>query len=110
MDSYMGKMAPGSEENDLSRDALREEWHGYKLVFPVASGGVYPARVYGNLDGYGIDCIVQTGGVVHDRSDGSEGGARAMIQAVEAWQEQIPLKEYVKDQKELETALRFWGS
>jgi ribulose-bisphosphate carboxylase large chain len=108
--SYMGKMALGTEENDLSRDALREEWHGYKRVFPVASGGVYPAKVYGNLDGYGIDCIIQAGGGVHGHPDGTEAGARAMVQSVEAWQEQIPLKEYAKDHKELETALRFWGS
>jgi ribulose-bisphosphate carboxylase large chain len=77
-------MALGTEENDLSRDALREEWHGYKRVFPVASGGICPAIVYGNLDGYGIDCIVQAGGGVHGHPDGSEAGARAMIQAAEA--------------------------
>jgi ribulose-bisphosphate carboxylase large chain len=57
----MGKMAGETEENDLCRDALREEWGSYKRVFPVASGGVYPAKVHGNLGGYGIDCIVQAG-------------------------------------------------
>ena len=108
--SYMGKMALGTEENDLSRDALREVWNGYKRVFPVASGGIYPAKVYGNLDGYGIDCIVQAGGGVHGHPDGTEAGARAMVQAVVAWQKQIPLKEYAKDHKELERALCFWGS
>jgi ribulose-bisphosphate carboxylase large chain len=61
----MGKMARETLENDLSRDALRGDWHGYKRVFPVASGGVYPAKVHGNLDGYGIDCIIQAGGGVH---------------------------------------------
>lgn len=35
--SYMGKMAGETQENDLSRDALRKDWHGYKKVFPVAS-------------------------------------------------------------------------
>lgn len=30
------KMSLEWEENDLSRDALREEWDGYKRVFPVA--------------------------------------------------------------------------
>jgi len=108
--SYMGKMARETEENDLSRDALRGDWHGYKRVFPVASGGVYPAKVYGNLDGYGIDCIIQAGGGVHGHPDGTTAGARAMLQAMQAWQEQIPLKEYAKDHKELETALKFWGS
>lgn len=108
--SYMGKMARETVENDLCRDALREPWHGYKRVFPVASGGVYPGKVYGNLDGYGIDCIVQAGGGVHGHPDGTTAGARAMVQAADAWRLQIPLKEYAKDHKELETALKFWGS
>ncbi len=108
--SYMGKMARETLENDLSRDALRGDWHGYKRVFPVASGGVYPAKVHGNLDGYGIDCIIQAGGGVHGHPDGTTAGARAMVQAADAWLKHIPLKEYAKDHKELETALRFWGS
>lgn len=107
--SYMGKMAGETEENDHSRDALREEWDGYKRVFPVASGGVYPAKVYGNLDGYGIDCIIQAGGGVHGHPDGTTAGAQAMVQAVEAWQKHIDIKEYAKDHKELEVALKFWG-
>lgn len=107
--SYMGKMAGETIENDLSREALRGEWHNYKRVFPVASGGIYPAKVHGNLDGYGIDCIVQAGGGVHGHPDGTTAGARAMVQATEAWQKKIPLKEYAKDHKELETALKFWG-
>jgi len=108
--SYMGKMAKETQENDMSRDALRDEWHGLKRVFPVASGGIYPAKVHGNLDGYGIDCIVQAGGGVHGHPDGTAAGARAMVQAVEAWQKKIPLQEYAKDHKELETALKYWGS
>ncbi|HNX09881.1 MAG TPA: RuBisCO large subunit C-terminal-like domain-containing protein [Methanothrix sp.] len=108
--SYMGKMAGETAENDLSREALRGSWHNYKRVFPVASGGIYPAKVHGNLDGYGIDCIVQAGGGVHGHPDGTTAGALAMVQATEAWQKKIPLKEYAKDHKELETALRFWGT
>ncbi|WP_348305309.1 RuBisCO large subunit C-terminal-like domain-containing protein [Methanothrix sp.] len=107
--SYMGKMAGETEENDLCRDALREEWGSYKRVFPVASGGVYPAKVHGNLDGYGIDCIVQAGGGVHGHPDGTTAGARAMVQATEAWLKHIDLVEYAKDHKELEVALKFWG-
>jgi ribulose-bisphosphate carboxylase large chain len=47
---------------------------------------------------------------VHGHPDGTTAGARAMVQAVDAWRMQIPLKEYAKDHKELETALKFWGS
>lgn len=108
--SYLGKMAREIEENDLCRDALRNEWYGRKRVFPVASGGIYPATVHANLDGYGIDCIVQAGGGVHGHPDGTTAGARAMIQAAGAWMRQVPLSEYSKDHKELKTALKFWGS
>ncbi len=107
--SYMGKMAGEREENDLCRDALRNPWYDMKRVFPVASGGVYPGKVNGNLDGYGIDCIIQAGGGVHGHPDGTEAGARAMVQAVEAWQKKIPLRDYAREHKELETALKFWG-
>ncbi|MGA9097342.1 MAG: RuBisCO large subunit C-terminal-like domain-containing protein [Methanotrichaceae archaeon] len=108
--TYLGKMARETHENDLARDALRNDWYGLKRVFPVASGGVYPANVYANLDGYGIDCIIQAGGGVHGHPEGTTAGAKAMIQAVEAWMKGLPLKEYSKDHKELETALKFWGS
>jgi ribulose-bisphosphate carboxylase large chain len=108
--TYLGKMSRETEENDLAGDALRKEWYGLKRVFPVASGGVYPANVYANLDGYGIDCIVQAGGGVHGHPDGTTAGARAMVQAVEAWMRKIPVKEYAKEHKELETALKFWES
>ncbi len=108
--TYLGKMARETLENDLARDALRDEWFGLKRVFPVASGGVYPANVYGNLDGYGIDCIIQAGGGVHGHPDGTTAGARAMVQAVEAWMKNISVEEYAKSHKELETALKFWNS
>jgi len=107
--TYLGKMAGESAENDKARDALRNEWYGLKRVFPVASGGIYPANVYSNLDGYGTDCIIQAGGGVHGHPNGTTAGAKAMVQAVEAWMMKIPLDDYAKGHKELETALKFWG-
>jgi ribulose-bisphosphate carboxylase large chain len=106
--TYLGKMAREAEENDRCKEALRGDWHGMKRVFPVASGGVYPGNVHANLDGYGIDCIVQAGGGVHGHPQGTTAGAIAMVQSVEAWAKKIPLEEYAKDHKELQTALEFW--
>jgi ribulose-bisphosphate carboxylase large chain len=108
--TYLGKMAGEAEENDRCKEALRGEWHGLKRVFPVASGGVYPGNVHANLDGYGIDCIVQAGGGVHGHPQGTTAGARAMVQSVEAWARKIPLGEYAKEHQELQTALEFWKS
>ncbi len=108
--SYAGKMASDIEENNQCRDALRSEWHGLKRVFPVASGGIHPGKVAANLDGYGVDCIIQAGGGVHGHPDGTRAGAIAMVQAVEAWLNGIPLKDYAKGHRELERALAFWGA
>ncbi|HOO54132.1 MAG TPA: RuBisCO large subunit C-terminal-like domain-containing protein [Methanothrix sp.] len=107
--SYLGKMAGDREENDQCRDALRDDWYGLRPVFPVASGGVHPGKVRPNLEGYGIDCIVQAGGGVHGHPWGTTGGARAMVQAVEAWRAGVSTEEYAKSHKELEAALKFWS-
>jgi len=107
--SYLGKMAGDREENDDCRDALRDGWYGLRPVFPVASGGVHPGKVRPNLEGYGIDCIVQAGGGVHGHPWGTTAGATAMVQAVEAWRAGISTEEYAKSHKELEAALKFWS-
>jgi ribulose-bisphosphate carboxylase large chain len=107
--SYLGKMAGDREENDSCRDALRDDWYGLRPVFPVASGGVHPGKVRPNLEGYGIDCIVQAGGGVHGHPWGTTAGATAMVQAVEAWRAGVSTEEYAKSHKELEAALKFWS-
>lgn len=106
--SYLGKMAADREENDQCRDVLREEWYGLSPVFPVASGGLHPGNVRPNLEGYGVDCIVQAGGGVHGHPWGTTGGAMAMVQAVEAWGRGIFAEEYARSHKELEAALQYW--
>jgi ribulose-bisphosphate carboxylase large chain len=107
--SYLGKMAGDREENDRCRDALRDEWYGLSPVFPVASGGVHPGNVRPNLEGYGTDCIVQAGGGVHGHPWGTTGGAKAMVQAVEAWIAGVSEEVYARSHKELEAALKLWS-
>ncbi|MHC1631578.1 MAG: RuBisCO large subunit C-terminal-like domain-containing protein [Methanotrichaceae archaeon] len=107
--SYLGKMAGDTQEIDQCRDALRDEWYGLRRVFPVASGGLHPGNVRANLDGYGVDCIVQAGGGVHGHPQGTVAGAKAMVQAVDAWRKGVSTEEYAEDHKELEAALKFWG-
>lgn len=107
--TYAGKMSRDVEENDQCRDALRGEWYGMKRVFPVASGGVHPGKVLENIKGYGLDCIIQAGGGVHGHPGGTTAGAKAMIQAVEAWMAKTSLEDYAKDHRELRDALNLWG-
>jgi ribulose-bisphosphate carboxylase large chain len=107
--SYLGKMAGDTVELDQCRDILREEWYGLRSIFPVASGGLHPGNVRANLEGYGMDCIVQAGGGVHGHPQGTAAGARAMVQAVDAWMKGVSAEMYAKDHKELEAALKFWN-
>jgi len=107
--SYLGKMAGDTEEIDQCRDALRDEWYGLRSVFPVASGGLHPGNVRANLEGYGVDCIVQAGGGVHGHPRGTMAGAKAMVQAVNAWIVGVSAEEYAKDHEELQAALNYWG-
>jgi len=102
-------MAGDVGELDACRDALREGWYGLRRVFPVASGGLHPGNVSANLDGYGVDCIVQAGGGVHGHPGGTIDGARAMVQAVDAWRKGVSAKDYAADHRELKAAIEFWG-
>lgn len=80
-----------------------------KRVFPVASGGMHPGKVPESIRGYALDCIIQAGGGVHGHPGGTTAGAKAMIQAVEAWMAKTSLEEYAKDHHELGAALDLWG-
>lgn len=108
--SYLGKMASDIQETDLCKEALRSDWYDFRRLFPVASGGLHPGNLQPNLEGYGIDCIVQAGGGVHGHPDGITAGAKAMVQAVDAWIQGIEVKEYAKDHRELGIALSLWGT
>jgi ribulose-bisphosphate carboxylase large chain len=107
--TYAGKMEHNVCEIDESRDILRKPWDGFKRVWPVASGGLYPQKVRANLDCYGIDCILQAGGGIHGHPEGTTMGVKAMFQAVAAWKEHKTLEEYAKTHKELAGALKQWG-
>jgi len=107
--TYSGKMEHNVSDIDRSRDILREPWNGFKPMFPAVSGGIYPQLLKANLDRYGIDCILQAGGGIHGHPEGTIAGAKAMLQAVEAWKERVPLEQYAKGHHELAVALQKWG-
>lgn len=107
--TYSGKMDRNVKEIDYSRDIIRKPWAGYKPMFPAVSGGLYPQLVKANLEGYGMDCILQAGGGIHGHPEGTVAGAKAMFQAVEAFKAGVSIQEYSKTHHELELALKKWG-
>ncbi len=78
--------------------ALDQDWGSIKNAFPVSSGGLHPGLVPEVLDIYGCELVllVSGGSTVTERH---AGGAKATMQAFEAWQEGITLDEKAKKQK-----------
>jgi len=107
--TVVGKMEGPEEEVVAIRNAITEEFFGFKSVFPVSSGGLHPGLVPELVEILGKDIIIQSGGGVHGHPDGTVKGAMAMRQAVDAVMEGIGLEEYAMSHGELRRALEKWG-
>jgi ribulose-bisphosphate carboxylase large chain len=107
--TVVGKMFETKDEVGENCEALKTEMSGLKPVLPVASGGLHPGLVPSLMELFGKDFVIQAGGGIHGHSGGTVAGAKAMRQAVDATLQGVPLKEYGRTHKELETALRIWG-
>jgi ribulose-bisphosphate carboxylase large chain len=88
--------------------SLAEDWLDIKPVFAVCSGGLHPGLVPYLVKTLGNDIIIQAGGGIHGHRLGTTAGAVAMRQAIDATLNNITLKEYSKNHKELNIALKQW--
>jgi ribulose-bisphosphate carboxylase large chain len=118
----VGKLAGSRQESAIIADILREkqvrgveklslkqDWGSIRNAFPVASGGLHPGLIPDVLDIYGRDQILLVSGGIHGHPEGTRKGARAAIQAMEAWEEGLTLEEKARTAPELATALGKWG-
>ena len=118
----VGKLTGSRKESTVLADLLREkktaavdgmlleqDWGKIRSAFPVSSGGLHPGLVPDVMDIYGIDLVLLVSGGIHGHPKGTRAGARATMQAIEAWQEGITLEEKAKKAKELAQALEKWG-
>ncbi len=118
----VGKLV-GSKDEVLSiADVLREsitrerpgvlmeqDWGSIKSAFPVSSGGLHPGLVPDVMDIYGIDLVLLVSGGIHGHPNGTRAGAKATMQAVEAWMDGETLEERARTGQELSKALEKWG-
>lgn len=88
---------------------LAQNWGKIKPVLAVSSGGLHPGHVPFLIKHLGKDLVIQAGGGIHGHKFGTEAGAIAMRQAVDAVLKKIPLKKYAKNHVELEEALEEWN-
>ncbi len=106
--TVVGKMEGGEDETLKIYDFLRSEFHGLERTLPVASGGLHPGHVKDLMEFFGTDFVIQAGGGIHGHPQGTEKGAMAMRQTVEACIQNIEPQEYAKKHEELKKALEKW--
>ncbi|MCL9813744.1 type III ribulose-bisphosphate carboxylase [Natranaeroarchaeum aerophilus] len=104
----LGKLA--NEDTVGINEWLRSDLHGLNDVLPVASGGLHPGIVDQLLDAVGTNVCVQAGGGIHGHPDGTEAGARALREAVEAHVDGESLEHRAETVPELAAALDEWGT
>jgi ribulose-bisphosphate carboxylase large chain len=92
-----------------TKNRLSQKWWKIKPVLGVSSGGLHPRHVPFLIKNLGKDLVIQAGGGIHGHPLGTEAGAIAMRQAIDATLKNIPLDEYAKTHVELEEALKMWG-
>jgi ribulose-bisphosphate carboxylase large chain len=91
-----------------AKKILEQKWGKIKPVLGVSSGGLHPRYIPFLINHLGKDLVIQAGGGIHGHPFGTEAGARAMRQAVNATMNKISLNEYAKTHVELEVALKTW--
>lgn len=107
--TVVGKMEGSKAEVVQINKFLGSKFGKLKKVLPVASGGLHPGLVEKLIKILGKDIVVNFGGGLHGHPQGSEKGAKAAYQAIEAVTKNISLDEYAKKHPELQEALNHWG-
>jgi len=87
---------------------LAQNWRNIKPVLGVSSGGLHPGHIPFLIKHLGKDLVIQAGGGIHGHKFGTEAGAIAMRQAVDAVLKKKSLKDYAETHVELEEALKKW--
>ena len=105
----VGKMKSSSADDLANQRACVGQELPYEKVMPVCSGGMHPALIEPLVKITGTDVQIQAGGGVAGHPGGVRGGARAMVQAVDAAYHGISLSEYATSHQELQEAITKWG-
>lgn len=80
-----------------------------KPTLPVVGGGIHPATARKIILDLGTDMMLAVGGAIQGHPDGAQAGGKAMLQAIQATMEGIPLKEKAAEHSELFKALQAWA-
>jgi ribulose-bisphosphate carboxylase large chain len=98
-------------KEDLEHHVILQDdsWRGLKKCCPIISGGLNPTLLKPFIDLMGgVDFITTMGAGCHAHPKGTQAGAKALVQACEAYQKGISIEEYSKDKPELKEAIEFF--
>ncbi len=96
-------------DDDLEEVLRDDSWRGLKMCCPIISGGLNPVLLKPFIDLMGTtDFITTMGAGCHAHPKGTQAGAKAIVQACEAYQKGIDIHEYAKNKKELAEAIEFF--
>ncbi len=106
----MKDMLMKQQVGEIPHLRMPQEWGKLKSVIPVSSGGLHPGILADVFDVYETtDIAIQVGGGTQGHPDGIEAGARAVMQAIQAYKDGIKVEDFAKHHKELRRALEKWG-
>ena len=103
------EMESPTEEEELNKGVLEENWKGIKPVFSCSSGGLHPGLIPRVLQMLGTNCVLQLGGGIHGHPKGTRAGAEASRAAVEAAIKGEKLEVAAEQNESLVYALEKWG-
>ncbi|MDD2655941.1 MAG: type III ribulose-bisphosphate carboxylase [Candidatus ainarchaeum sp.] len=119
----VGKLVGSKREVTAVADVLRDrkvkplpgvlmaqDWGKIKNAFPVSSGGLHPGLVPDVLRIYGTELVLLVSGGIHGHPKGTRAGAKASMQAIDAFMDGETLAEKAKTSPELAQALQKWGA
>jgi ribulose-bisphosphate carboxylase large chain len=115
----VGKMAGSPEEDIIAAHNIlfskakghyfEQSWGGMKKCAPIISGGLNPTLLKPFIEVIGtLDFITTMGAGCHAHPWGTEAGARALVQACEAYKKKVSIQKYALDHRELAEAIKFF--
>jgi len=87
----------------------RAPFYHIKRTLPGPGGGIHAGILPEHIEDFGLDLIVAAGGAVHGHPMGGTAGAKALLQAIEAYIKKVNIEEYADEHTELKAAIEKWG-
>jgi len=89
--------------------ALQSKLHGIRPSWIQVGGALHPGAVPAVINDLGMDVILGAGGAIHAHPMGSEAGAKAFRQAIDAIMAKRAIRDAAQQYSELGTAIDAWG-